>query len=346
MRNLKLAFRTLFKTPFVAVVAILSLALGIGANAAIFSLFDELLLQPLPVSDPARLVNFKAPGPQYGSNSCNDAGDCDEVFSYPMLRDLQKANTAFSGIAGHFLLGVSVAMSGQTPVSGRGLYVTGNYFSVLGLRPALGRLFTPRDDETLGGNYVAVLSYPFWETQLGSDPNVVGKQITINGQQLTITGVAPKGFNGTTLGTRPYVFVPITMRGVLTQGWKGYERRDSYWVYLFGRLKPGANLDQAASSVNTVYHTIINDVEAPQRKGMSDRRCRSSAPRRSSSPTGGAARARRSSNRADRSSCCSRSPGSCCSSRARTSPTFFSLARRIARWRWRCVCRSARIAGN
>ncbi len=153
MRNLKLAFRTLFKTPFVAVVAILSLALGIGANAAIFSLFDELLLQPLPVTDPARLANFKAPGPQYGSNSCNDAGDCDEVFSYPMLRDLQKANTAFSGIAGHFLLGVSVAMSGQTPVSGRGLYVTGNYFSVLGLRPALGRLFTPRDDETIGGNY-------------------------------------------------------------------------------------------------------------------------------------------------------------------------------------------------
>src|SRR6478752_6889671 len=271
MRNLKLAFRTLFKSPFVAIVAILSLALGIGANAAIFSLFDELLLQPLPVTDPARLANFKAPGPQYGSNSCNDAGDCDEVFSYPMLRDLQKANTAFSGIAGHFLLGVSVAMSGQTPVSGRGLYVTGNYFSVLGLRPALGRLFTPHDDETIGANYLAVLSYPFWETQLGSDPNVVGKQITINGQQMTITGVAPKGFTGTTLGARPYVFVPITMRGVLTQGWKGFERRDSYWVYLFGRLKPGANLDQAASSVNTVYHSIINDVEAPQRKGMSQR---------------------------------------------------------------------------
>src|SRR5215467_6465761 len=132
MRNLKLAFRTLFKTPFVAVVAILSLALGIGANAAIFSLFNEMLLAPLPVTDPARLANFKAPGPQYGSNSCNDAGGCDEVFSFPMLRDLQKANTSFSGIAGHFLLGVSVAMAGQTPISGRGLYVTGNYFSWLG----------------------------------------------------------------------------------------------------------------------------------------------------------------------------------------------------------------------
>src|SRR5262249_1295885 len=98
-----------------------------------------------------------------------------------------------------------------------------------------------------------------------------GKQITVKGQQLMIVGVAPKGFTGTTLGTQPYVFVPITMRGVMNQGWTGFDRRDSYWVYLFGRLKPGATMDQALSSVNTVYHTLINDVEAPQRKGMSEK---------------------------------------------------------------------------
>jgi predicted permease len=269
MRNLKLAFRTLFKSPFVATVAVLSLALGIGANAAIYSLFNELLLQPLPVTDPGRLVNFRGPGPQYGSNSCNDAGDCDEVFSYPMLRDLQKANTAFSGIAGHFMLGVNLGMAGQTPVNGRGVYVTGNYFSVLGLRPAVGRLLTPADDDVIGGHYVVVLSYPFWETNLGADPSVVGKQITVNGQQLTILGVAPKDFTGTTLGARPFVFIPISMRSVVTQGWTGFERRDSYWVYLFGRLKPEATIDQATASVNPVYHAILNDVEAPQRKGMS-----------------------------------------------------------------------------
>ncbi len=268
MRNLKLAFRTLFKTPFVTVVAVLSLALGIGANAAIYSLFNEILLRPLPVTDPTRLVNFKAPGPQFGSNSCNDAGGCDEIFSYPMLRDLQKANTALSGIAGHFLFGVNVAMTGQTPVSGRGVFVTGNYFSVLGLRPAVGRLLTPQDDETIGNNYVAVLSYAYWENQLGSDQSVVGKRITVNGQQMTIAGVAPKGFYGTTLGARPYVFVPITMRSVLAQGWTGFERRDSYWVYLFGRLKPGATMKQAESSVNTVYHTLVNDVDAPRVKGV------------------------------------------------------------------------------
>jgi predicted permease len=269
MRNLKLAFRTLFKTPFVTIVAILSLALGIGANAAIYSLFNEMLLQPLPVAQPDRLVNFAAPGPQNGSNSCNQAGGCDEVFSYPMFRDLQKANTSFSAIAGHFLFGVNLAMAGQTPINGDGVYVSGSYFPVLGVAPALGRLLSPADDQTIGGHYVAVLSYPYWETQLGADRSVIGKQITINGSQMMIVGVAPKGFTGTTLGARPYVFVPISMRGVLTTGFTGFERRNSYWVYLFGRLKPGASIEQANASINAVYHPIINDVEVPLQKGMS-----------------------------------------------------------------------------
>src|SRR5438093_1151594 len=101
MRHITLAFRTLFRTPFVSVVAVLSLALGIGANAAIFSLFNEMLLRKLPVHDPERLVNFKSTGPVLGSNSCNQSGGCDEVFSYRMFRDLEKASTGLSGIAGH-----------------------------------------------------------------------------------------------------------------------------------------------------------------------------------------------------------------------------------------------------
>src|SRR4051812_20538931 len=108
MRDLKLAFRTLFKTPFVTVVAILSLGLGIGANAAIFSMFNQMLLKSLPVSDPGRLVNFAAPGPQQGSSSCNDAGPCSEVFSYPMYRDLEKANSALSGLAAHRSFGANL----------------------------------------------------------------------------------------------------------------------------------------------------------------------------------------------------------------------------------------------
>ncbi|HEX8944086.1 MAG TPA: ABC transporter permease [Gemmatimonadaceae bacterium] len=269
MRNVKLAFRTLFKTPFVTIVAVLSLALGIGANAAIYSVFNQMLLRPLPVAQPERLVNLAAPGPQRGSNSCNQAGGCDEVFSYPMFRDLEKANTAFSGVAGHFIFGVNVAMTGQTPVNGLGLFVSGSYFPVLGIHAAVGRLLTPADDQTIGGNYLAVLSYPFWETHLGADPSVVNQIITINGQRMTIVGVAPKGFTGTTLGAQPYVFVPITMRGVLNQGWTGFDQRNSYWVYLFARLKPGASIDQARAAVNAVYRPIINDVEAPLQKGMS-----------------------------------------------------------------------------
>src|SRR5437867_7235925 len=131
MPSLRFALRTLFRTPFVTMVAILSLALGIGANAAIYSVFNQMLLQPLPVAETARLVNLAAPGPQNGSNSCNQAGDCDEVFSYPMFRDLERANTALSGLAGHYLFGVNVAMAGQTPVSGQGIFVSGSYFPVL-----------------------------------------------------------------------------------------------------------------------------------------------------------------------------------------------------------------------
>jgi hypothetical protein len=122
MQNLKLAFRRLFKAPFVTIVAILSLALGIGANAAIFSLFNQMLLRPLPVPAPHELVNLAAPGPKPGSQSCNQAGDCDEVFSYAMFRDLQKAQAVFTGIAAHRLFGANLAFHNQT-LNGEGLMV-------------------------------------------------------------------------------------------------------------------------------------------------------------------------------------------------------------------------------
>ncbi len=269
MANIRLAFRTLFRTPFVTVVAVLSLALGIGANAAIYSLFDMMLRRPLPVAQPGRLVNLAAPGVQMGSNSCNQAGGCDEVFSYPMFRDLEKATSGFSGVAAHRLIGVNLAMAGQTPLNGDGMLVSGSYFPVLGVRPALGRLFTPSDDQTIGGHPIAVLNYAYWETQLGSNPSVLDKQITVNGQSLTIIGVAPKGFNGTTLGTRPYVYVPITMRALLTPGFQGLDKRNNYWIYLFARLKPNVSMEQGLAAINTVYVPIINDIEAPLKKGLS-----------------------------------------------------------------------------
>ena len=125
------------------------------------------------------------------------------------------------------------------------------------------------DDQTIGGHFLAVLSYAYWETKLGADPNVVNQRIVINGQTMTIIGVAPKGFEGTTLGSAPTVFVPITMRGLMSPGFNGFTNRTSYWAYLFARLKPGVSIEQAKLAVNAVYHPIINDVEAPLQKGMS-----------------------------------------------------------------------------
>src|SRR5512145_1827402 len=130
MRNLKLALRTLFKAPFVTIVAIVSLSLGIGANAAIFSLFNQMLLRPLPAPDPSSLVNLSAPGPKPGSQSCNQAGNCDTVFSYPMFRDLQREQKVFTGIAAHRVFGANLSFKGQT-VSGQGVLVSGSYFPVL-----------------------------------------------------------------------------------------------------------------------------------------------------------------------------------------------------------------------
>src|ERR1051325_7112543 len=155
--NVKLALRTLFKTPFVTTVAALSLALGIGANTAIYSSYDAMLRRPLPVYQPERLANFIAPGPQDGSNNCNQSGSCIEVLSYPMFKDLEKNPGLFSGIAGHRIFGVNLAFEDQTPINAEAGMVSGSYFPVLGLQPYRGRLIGPADDDVIGAHFVAVL---------------------------------------------------------------------------------------------------------------------------------------------------------------------------------------------
>lgn len=269
MRGLKLAFRTLGKTPLVTAVAIASLGFGIGANAAIFSLFDQLLLRSLPVEEPGRLVNLGAPGPKPGSQSCNQAGSCEEVFSYPMFRDLEERQASFTGLAAHLIFGANLAHSSQT-ISGQGMMVSGSYFPVLGLRPVLGRLFTPEDDRNIGGHPVVVLGHAYWETQLGADPGLLNGTLTVNGQPMTVIGVTPPGFRGTTLGRDPDVYVPISMRGLMTPGWDAFENRRSYWAYVFGRLGPDVTMEQARSELNALYKGIVNEVEAPLQSGMSD----------------------------------------------------------------------------
>ena len=271
MANLKLAFRTLAKTPFVTAVAAISLALGIGANAAIFSMFNEMLLKPLPVAEPGRLVNLANPGPKPGSQSCNQSGSCELVFSYQMFRDLERSQTSFAGLAAHCAFGTNLSYGKHNENVGA-TYVSGSYFPTLGLVPAQGRLLTPADDQNIGGHFVAVLSHRYWTTKLGSDPAAVGSTIIISGQSLSIVGIAPEGFDGTTLGSQPAVFVPLSMRELLSPGWKAFENRRAYWIYVFGRLKPGVTMDQAAQGINAVYTPIVNEVEVPLQTGMSDAR--------------------------------------------------------------------------
>jgi predicted permease len=267
MRSLKFAFRTLLRTPFVTVVAIISLALGIGATAGIFSVFHQVLLQSLAVPYPSVLVNLSAPGPKPGFGSCGRAGDCDVVFSYAMFRDLQKIQTVFTDIAAHVGFAANFAYLGQTS-SGEGLLVSGSYFPVLELQPALGRLLDTNDDKLVGESRVVVLSHGYWSSRFGLDPTVLNKPLIVNGQRLTIVGVAPKGFDGTTIGMRPAVFVPITLRSVLDAD-TGWSLRTDYWAYLFARLRPGVTIEAARASLATQYHAIINDVEAPLQKDMS-----------------------------------------------------------------------------
>lgn len=270
MRNLRLAFRTLLQSPIVSAVAILSLAFGIGANTAIFALFEQILLRNLPVANPTELVNITANGPRSGNNSTNNAGGNDSIFSYPMFRDLEKVQTVFTGIAAHRLFGANLAYRGNT-TSAEGVFVSGSYFPVLGLQPALGRLLTPADDENPGAHRLVVLSHAYWTERFNQNPQLLNEALLVNGVPLTIIGVAPRDFRSVTLGSSPSIFVPISMREALTPGWKGLTERRSYWIYLFGRLKPGLSVEQAQAAINGPFRAIVKDVELPLQKGASDR---------------------------------------------------------------------------
>lgn len=267
MSGLKFALRTLLKTPFVTTVAIVSLALGIGANTAIFSLFDQFLLRSLPVEEPERLVNVSAPGPNPGSQSCNQQGGCDELWSYPTFRDLEREQGSFTGIAATRLFGANLAQDGQT-TSGEGNLVSGSYFPVLGVQPALGRLFGPGDDERLGEHPIAVLGFDYWANQLGADRSILNETILVNGYPMTVIGVAEAGFDGTTLGSKPDVYVPITMRTQMSPWFDDFEDRRTYWIYAFARLKPGTTVEQATAEINAVYDPILQEVEAPLQESM------------------------------------------------------------------------------
>jgi predicted permease len=269
-KNIRLAFRSLRQRPGLSLVIIAMLALGIGATTALFSLLHQILVQPLPVPEPQRLVNFSAPGPKWGSTSCGLAGDCDSVFSYPMFRDLEARQTGFTGIAAHYSFQANLGYRQQT-LAGRGMLVSGSYFNVLKLQPALGRLIGPQDEPRLDESAVVVLSYEYWQNSFGGDPNIVKETLTVNGQPLNIIGVAPAGFSGTTIGARPQVFVPLTLSWRLRPTTsRNYADRRAYWLYVFARLNPNVTAQQASAAINGLYGGILKEVDASLNRGMPD----------------------------------------------------------------------------
>jgi len=273
-QDVRYAIRSLARRPLVTAVAILSLALGIGVNSAMFSIFDRLLMRRLPVPAPAEIVNVTSPGPRPGSRSTGDSGGIEAIFSYPLVRDIERVQTVFSGIGAQRDFGANLSYRGQT-LNGQGLLVSGGYFPTLAVLPALGRLLTLDDDRVPGAHDVVVLSHSYWITRFGASPTVLNDALIVNGTSLTIVGVAPDGFKGTATMERPQVFVPLAMAERVRPGWKGIDRRNDHWLYVFGRLKPGLAREQAEGSINVPFTALIRDVEFPiQRSGIGSERAR------------------------------------------------------------------------
>jgi predicted permease len=253
MSRIRYALRSLGKAPMLSLVVVMSLALGVGANTAIFSLLHQVVLSSLPVEKPEQLVLLTSPDEfKGGRGSTNNSGNMPYVFSYPFFRDLQKQGQSAVSLAGFRSLGANLAFGSQT-LTGSILAVSGGYFQVLGVKPMVGRTLLPEDDVHGGGNAVAVLSYGYWHEKLGGRPDVLNQPIRINGQVFTIVGIAPKAFNGTTLGQDSDAYVPLSFKPHLTPNWNGTDRYDDYWLYLFGRVKPGASRTQAEAALAGPY---------------------------------------------------------------------------------------------
>jgi hypothetical protein len=319
------ALRSLRKNPGFTAAAVLTLALGIGANTAIFSLVNAVLLQRLPVRESERLVHASFEG---ATN-----------LSYPDYVDLRDHQRVFDGLAAFGGIQVSLNRGGDAELAS-GLIVTGNYFEVLGVRPALGRLVAPSDDLTPGAHPVVVLSHAFWRTRFAGEADAVGRELLLNGQKFTIVGIAPEGFSGSQLGVERGLYVPMMMQAIVRPPRAGYSgemdpdllrTRNNRWLTALGRLKPGVTAEQAASALSAVAAALLppRPAGAPEVRmatvpvDLGDAGTRSSAPWRP---------------------CCWRWWAPSCCWRARTSPTSCSRTPQRAGARSRSAWRSVPAA--
>ena len=263
------SLRSLLRSPLFTAAAVVSLALGIGANTAVFSLLDQVVLRSLPVRDPESLVvlhtDYNAPG---GANSDN----YESVFSYPLYRDLRASDAAFSSILARGGAPVRLAWKGDTEAASAEL-VSGNYFQTLGIGAALGRTLAPSDEGAPDSNPVAVLSHAYWSSHLGADPAILNQTVTLNGHPFVVVGVVEAKFHGLTQGNSPDLFVPLTMERSLIPNFDVLSDRTMRWLDLFARLKPGESLARAQASSDVAYHAILAS-ELAQMDKMHDERDR------------------------------------------------------------------------
>jgi len=252
LNDIRYALRTFRKSPVFVAVAVLSLALGIGANTAIFTLIDQVLLRLLPVKDPQQLVLLWGRGSHYGSNNGPNK------LSYPMYEDFRDKNQVFSGMFCRNDIDFSINFEGKTErISGE--TVSGTYFPVLGVGAALGRVFNESDDQVPGGEPYAVLSYRYWISRFAGDPRVIGKKLVLNGYPFTVVGVSQAGFDGTDPTRSPQIRVPIMMKLQVDQlGFYDLKNRRNRWVNSYGRLKPGVTMEQAKASLQPLMHQMLN----------------------------------------------------------------------------------------
>ncbi|HEV3316064.1 MAG TPA: ABC transporter permease [Candidatus Angelobacter sp.] len=251
-QDIRYGARSLAKNPAFSIVAIATLALGIGANTAMFSLLDQIVLHLLPVKQPERLVKVTVVGNNYGNSYGTDR------VSWPMFEDLRGRNEAFSDMFCRFPATVTVGY-GDRATQARAELVSASYFPVLGVGAAMGRTIAPDDDNVPDERPVVMLSYSFWRNYFNADPTIVGRTIVLNGHDMTIIGVAQAGFDGVELGNAAQMFVPIMMKTEMTphsDGLKDHRRRLA-WVAAYGRLKPGISGQQAQSSLQPLLHSIL-----------------------------------------------------------------------------------------
>jgi predicted permease len=254
-RDARYAARSLARSPGFTATAVASLAIGIGASAALFSLLDQVLLRLLPVQAPERLVLIDWKG-----RSLSDNRGSYNLMSYPICRDLQKQNTTFEGVFCRSLQPVNLASAaGERPEPVRAEIVSGSYFPVLGVSPARGRLLQEEDDGEPGAHPVVVISHAYWLEAFGGTSDIVGRKVLVNNSAMTVIGVASAGFHGIDVGEVPALWIPAAMKRQATPGWDQLLERRAMWMQVFGRLRPGVTAQEAQARIQPWFKSMLDE---------------------------------------------------------------------------------------